>query len=176
MPKAAPFGYELEVALERSDIRKNELARETNTPQTTISTYIGGGNLRADKAAEMVDLIPDNQLKADFSWKYGGFIKAMDGTLNDVMTPFELNYFEDKETKEREERRDRMKDILLKAKMDTLDEVDKKDLEDYVMQFLDEIIVELTIVFSILKILGMTITTAFNKRMPHWIEKKYMKG
>ena len=124
----------------------------------------------------MVDLIPDNQLKADFSWKYGGFIKAMDGTLNDVMTPFELNYFEDKETKEREERRDRMKDILLKAKMDTLDEADKKDLEDYVMQFLDEIIVELTIVFSILRILGMTITEAFNKRMPRKKKKKYMKG
>lgn len=176
MPKAAPFGYELEVSLERTDIRKNELADQAKMPKTTLSTYIGGGNLRVDKAVELVDLIPDNQLKADFSWKYGGFIKAMDGTLNDVMTPFELNYFEDKETKEREERRDRMKDILLKAKMDTLDEADKKDLEDYVMQFLDEIIVELTIVFSILKILGMTITTAFNKRMPHWIEKKYMKG
>lgn len=176
MPKAAPFGYELEVALERTDIRKNELADKAKMPKTTLSTYIGGGNLRVDKAVELVDLIPDNQLKADFSWKYGGFIKAMDGTLNDVMTPFELNYFEDKETKEREERRDRMKDILLKAKMDTLDEADKKDLEDYVMQFLDEIIVELTIVFSILRILGMTITEAFNKRMPHWIKKKYMKG
>lgn len=176
MPKTAPFGYELEVSLERTDIRKNELADQAKMPKTTLSTYIGGGNLRVDRAVELVDLIPDNQLKADFSWKYGGFIKAMDGTLNDVMTPFELNYFEDKETKEREERRDRMKDILLKAKMDTLDEADKKDLEDYVMQFLDEIIVELTIVFSILKILGMTITTAFNKRMPHWIEKKYMKG
>ncbi|WP_303220270.1 hypothetical protein [Enterococcus asini] len=176
MPKAAPFGYELEVSLERTDIRKNELADKAKMPKTTLSTYIGGGNLRVDKAVELVDLIPDNQLKADFSWKYGGFIKAMDGTLNDVMTPFELNYFEDKETKEREERRDRMKDILLKAKMDTLDEADKKDLEDYVMQFLDEIIVELTIVFSILRILGMTITEAFNKRMPHWIKKKYMKG
>lgn len=176
MPKAAPFGYELEVSLERTDIRKNELADKAKMPKTTLSTYIGGGNLRVDKAVELVDLIPDNQLKADFSWKYGGFIKAMDGTLNDVMTPFELNYFEDKETKEREERRDRMKDILLKAKMDTLDEADKKDLEDYVMQFLDEIIVELTIVFSILKILGMTITEAFNKRMPRWIKKKYMKG
>lgn len=176
MPKTAPFGYELEVALKRSDIRKNELGYMTNTPQTTISTYIGGGNLKADKAAEFVEAIPDNQLKADFSWKYGGFIKAMDGTLNDVMTPFELNYFEDEETNEREERRDKAKALLLKAKMETLGEADKEDLEDYVMHFLDEIVVELTIVFSILKILGMTITEAFNKRMPHWIKKKYMKG
>lgn len=176
MPKSVPFGYELEVSLERTDIRKNELADQANMPKTTLSTYIGGGNLRADKAVELVDLIPDNQLKADFSWKYGGFIKAMDGSLNDVMTPFELNYFEDKETKEREERREKTKEILLKAKMDTLDEADKEDLEDYAMQFLDEIVVELSIVFSILKILGMTITEAFNKRMPHWIKKKYMKG
>ena len=53
---------------------------------------------------------------------------------------------------------------------------EKREIRDYADEFLDEIIVEMAIVFSILKILNISIQTAIKERMPHWISKRYMKG
>ena len=53
--------------------------------------------------------------------------------------------------------------------------IDIKALQ-YVLEFLDEIIVELAIVFSILKIIGMSIQEAMSLKMPEWVAKKYMRG
>ena len=53
---------------------------------------------------------------------------------------------------------------------------EKREIRDYADEFLDEIIVEMAIVFSILKILNISIQTAIKERMPHGISKRYMKG
>lgn len=47
----------------------------------------------------------------------------------------------------------------------------KTEFRKYTDEFLDEIIVEMAIVFSILKILNITIQEAIKERMPHWIKK-----
>jgi hypothetical protein len=57
-----------------------------------------------------------------------------------------------------------------------LTDVERTELRNYTDEFLDEIIVEMAIVFSILKILNVTIQEAIKDRMPHWIKKRYMRG
>ena len=57
-----------------------------------------------------------------------------------------------------------------------LTDVERTELRNYTDEFLDEIIVEMAIVFSILKILNVTIQEAIKARMPHWIKKRYMRG
>ena len=118
----------------------------------------------------------DDLFASQMANKYFGTIKALDGRVSEVLTPTELDFLQVQETEEREERRRQAKKLIIKSKLEPLTKEDREDLEDYVMQFLDEIVVELSIVFSILQILKTSITEAFNRRMPHWIKKKYMKG
>lgn len=176
MPKVLSIGWELETSLERNDMKQKELASLTKTPNATVSDHVQGGGVRIEKAADYNDALDDDITKGQFSYLTYGFIKSMDGRVAEVLTPTELDVLQEQETEEREERRRQAKKLIIKSKLEPLTTEDVEDLEDYVMQFLDEIVVELSIVFSILKILGMTITEAFNKRMPHWIKKKYMKG
>lgn len=93
--------------------------------------------------------------------KYLGTLKALDGKIAEILTPTELDFLQEEETKQREERRQQAKLLLIKSKLEPLNNEDKTDLEKYVMEFLDEIVVELSIIFSILKILGMNVSTAF---------------
>ena len=176
MPKVVSIGWELEYALERNDMKQKELAILTKTPNATVSDHVQGGGVRVEKAVEYSEAINDNIFISQMSYDTFGFVKSADGQLTDVMTPFELNFFEDIETAEREKRRDKAKELLLKSKLEKLADADENELEEYVLQFLDEIVVELSIVFSILDILDMSITETFDKRMPVWIDKKYMKG
>jgi len=176
MPKTAVISQELETALLTKDIRKNELGYMTNTPKTTISGHVSGGNLKAEKAIEYSDAINDDLLKSQISYQYVGFIKAMDGKISEVLTPTELEVMQESEAKERKQHREQAKDLLLKHRVEALTQEDKAHLEMYVMEFLDEIVIEISLVFSILKIIGMSITEAMHLRMPHWITKKIMKG
>lgn len=176
MPKVVTIGWELEYALQENGMKQKELAAATKTPNATVSDHVQGGGVRIEKLSDYVEALNTDRLRGQASYETYGFIKSMDGKVAEILTPTELDFLQDQETIQREERREHAKVLLIKSKLEPLTRKDREDLERYVMEFLDEIVVELSIVFSILKILGMTITTVFNKRMPHWIEKKYMKG
>ena len=168
---------ELDALLIRRNLSQKEVASLSKIPFSTFNGYTKGTQeVPVNKAVDINNAVGDDVFASSIGNKYLGTLKALDGKVSEVLTPTELDYLEDVETREREERRDQTKKLLIKSKLEPLNEEDRQDLEKYVMEFLDEIIVELSIVFSILKILGMTVNEAFKKRMPHWIAKKYMKG
>jgi transcriptional regulator with XRE-family HTH domain len=161
----------------RRNYSQKEVASDSSMPLSTLNGYANGAQeVPVQKAAEINKAKGDDLFGSQMSYRYFGTIKALDGKVSEMLTPTELDFLQEQETEEREERRKQAKKLIIKSKLEPLTEDDRGDLEEYVMQFLDEIVVELSIVFSILKILGMTITEAFAKRMPHWIKKKYMKG
>jgi len=168
---------ELDSLMVRKNLSQKEIASLSGIPFSTFNGYTKGSQeCPISKAAEINNAVGDDWFASDTGNKYLGTLKALDGKVSEVLTPTELDYLEDIETREREERRDQTKKLLIKSKLEPLNEEDRYDLEKYVMEFLDEIVVELSIVFSILKILGMSVNEAFKKRMPHWVAKKYMKG
>ncbi|MEG1504688.1 MAG: helix-turn-helix transcriptional regulator [Enterococcus sp.] len=168
---------ELDALLIRRNLSQKEVAKESNIPFSTLNGYTKGTQeVPVNKAIDINNAVGDDVFASGISNKYLGTLKALDGKVSEVLTPTELDFLQDQETIQREERREQAKRLLIKSKLEPLNDQDKEDLEKYVMEFLDEIVVELSIVFSILKILGMTITEAFSKRMPHWVTKKYMKG
>ncbi|MGM0341632.1 hypothetical protein [Enterococcus sp. AZ007] len=168
---------ELDGLMARKDLTQKEIACESGIPFSTLNGYTKGSqDCPISKAAQINNAVGDDWFASDAGNKYLGTLKALDGKVAEVLTPTELDYLEDIETREREERREQTKKLLIKSKLEPLNNEDREDLEKYVMEFLDEIVVELSIVFSILKILGMTVSEAFKKRMPHWVAKKYMKG
>lgn len=168
---------ELDALLIRRNLSQKEVAKESNIPFSTLNGYTKGTQeVPVNKAIDINNAVGDDVFASGISNKYLGTLKALDGKVSEVLTPTELDFLQDQETIQREERRERAKALLIKSKLEPLNDKDKEDLERYVMEFLDEIVVELSIVFSILKILGMSISEAFKKRMPHWVSKKYMKG
>lgn len=168
---------ELDSLMVRKNLSQKEAAGGSGIPFSTFNGYTKGSQeVPINKAAAINEAVGDDLFASQTGSKYLGTIKALDGKVSEILTPTELDFLQDQETEQREERRQQAKSLLIKSKLEPLNSEDKDDLEKYVMEFLDEIVVELSIVFSILKILGMTVSTAFKKRMPHWVAKKYMKG
>ncbi|MDT2604957.1 hypothetical protein [Enterococcus dongliensis] len=168
---------ELDGLIVRKKLSQKEIASLSKIPFSTFNGYTKGTQeVPVNKAVDINNAVGDDVFASGISNKYLGTLKALDGKVSEVLTPTELDFLQDQETIQREERRERAKALLIKSKLEPLNDKDKEDLERYVMEFLDEIVVELSIVFSILKILGMSISEAFKKRMPHWVSKKYMKG
>lgn len=168
---------ELDSLMVRNNLSQKEAAGGSGIPFSTFNGYTKGSQeVPINKAAEINNAVGDDLFASQVGNKYLGTLKALDGKIAEILTPTELDFLQEEETKQREERRQQAKLLLIKSKLEPLNNEDKDDLEKYVMEFLDEIVVELSIVFSILKILGMNVGTAFKKRMPHWVAKKYMKG
>jgi transcriptional regulator with XRE-family HTH domain len=168
---------ELDALLIRRNLSQKEVAKESNIPFSTLNGYTKGTQeVPVNKAIDINNAVGDDVFASGISNKYLGTLKALDGKVSEVLTPTELDFLQEQETMQREARREQAKALLIKSKLEPLNKTDKDDLEKYVLEFLDEIVIELSIVFSILKILGMSMSTAFNKRMPHWVKIKYMKG
>lgn len=168
---------ELDSLMVRNNLSQKEAAGGSGIPFSTFNGYTKGSQeVPINKAVEINNAVGDDLFASQVGNKYLGTLKALDGKIAEILTPTELDFLQEEETKQREERRQQAKLLLIKSKLEPLNNEDKTDLEKYVMEFLDEIVVELSIIFSILKILGMNVSTAFKKRMPHWVAKKYMKG
>lgn len=176
MPKTAVIGKELEASLLRNGMLQKELAIDAKTPNATISDHVQGRPVKSDKAIEYMEALEDNELTGAISFEYLGFLKAMDGKFAEVRSVNDLEVFQEMESAERKERKKRAQLLVAKSQVDVLSQMEKEDLRAYVDEFLDEIIVELTIVFSILKILNVSIQKAIKDRVPLWVKKKYMKG
>lgn len=168
---------ELDDLLVRKNLTQREIAYESGIPFSTFNGYTKGAQaVTVQKATQIAENAGDDLFCSQMANVYFGTIKALDGKVTEVLTPTELDFLQDLETQEREERRNQAKSLIIKAKLEPLSLEDRKDLQEYVMQFLDEIVVELSIVFSILSILNMSVKQAFAERLPHWIAKKYMRG
>jgi len=182
MPKAAKIGRTLKLSLFLSGKRQKELAIDASTPNATVSDHFNGANVNIDKAIEYLEAMKENgyqatdELTGDISYQYLGFFKSMDGQLADVKSTNDLEIFQEIESDERKERKKVVQRIVAESQVRMLTDVERTELRNYTDEFLDEIIVEMAIVFSILKILNVTIQEAIKARMHHWIKKRYMRG
>lgn len=182
MPKTAKIGESLKLSLFLSGRRQKELAIDAKTPNATISDHLNGANVNIDKAIEYLEAMRDNgyeatnELTSEMSNSYFGFFKSMDGQLADVKSTNDLEIFQEIESNERKERKKVAQRLAAESQVRNLSDVERTELRSYVDEFLDEIVVEMAIVFSILKILNLNIQDVIQARMPHWIKKRYMKG
>lgn len=184
MRNKADISYVLKKSLRNSTkLNQKGLAAKAKVANATVSDNSNGRAATFDKAVNYAKAFGEadenaalNELTSDFSYSYLGFLKSMDGPLADICTTSELDIFQKMESEERKERKNRAELLIVHSKIRSLDSVERNELKQYVLEFLDEIIVELAIVFSILKIIGMSIQEAMSLKMPEWVAKKYMRG
>lgn len=182
MQRSANISTVLDTAVKNSELRQKGLAQVSKTPAATVSDHANGREVKFDKAMDYLEAFEKegeveatNSLTSSYSYSYLGFLKSMDGQLVEVCSTAELEIFQRMESDERKERKSRAEILLVQSKVRQLDQYEQSELKSYVLEFLDEIIVELAIVFSILKVLRMTIREAIRIKMPEWIAKKYMR-
>lgn len=183
MVRRVKISSTLAPALKSTNLNQKGLACISKTPTATVSDHLKGREVTFDKAMDYLEALEIereveavNQLTSSYSNKYLGFLQSMNGELAEVCTTTELDIFQKMESSERKERKQRAELLLVQSKVKRLDQQEISELRDYALEFLDEIVVELAIVFSILKIVKMTIREAVQIKMPEWIKKKYMRG
>lgn len=175
--KKAVLKTELQSLLFRNDLQQKELSVNAKIPNSSMNGYVNQDNpVPINKAMDIAEANGDDLFISQMSYKYLGFIKSMDGPLAEICTTAELDIFQKMESEERKERKNRAEVLIVQSKIRNLENFEYDELKQYALEFLDEIIVELAIVFSILKIIGMSIQEAIRIKMPEWIAKKYMKG
>lgn len=175
--KGKVINVELASLLVRKNIQQKEVAVNTKTSVSALNGYVKQGHpVSISKAALIAEKNGDDVFRGQMSYEFFGFIKSMDGLVADNCSPTELDIYQKRESNERKACKEQAELLLVESKFRELDLSEKDQLKTYAFEFLDEIIVELSIVFSILKIIGVSVADLMKQRMLYWIERGYMKG
>lgn len=179
MRTKAVLGEVLNRTLIKSDKQQKTLAIDSNTPRATVSDHFSGRPVQVAKAieyAEAFEFDEGNDLTSQISWEYLGFVKSMDGLFADLKSANDLEVFKNIEVKEREELRMEAQILMANAQVRHLDVEELSSLKEYAFNIMDEIVVDLSIVYSVLGILRLSVQELIKQRMPEWQKKRYMKG
>lgn len=165
----------LQEVLDRKNISQKELRVDTKTPSTTVSEHVTGKQaVPINKAVEYTRAINDSKFSLEVAYLFFGTISSMTGDKY-KKTPLALHILQKKETNERDAKVDRVLEILtLKSNM--FDQEDKDIIYDYASEFLDEIMVETTMLVSLLDICDRTLMDCVHERMKYWQKVGYMRG
>ncbi len=79
------------------------------------------------------------------------------------------------ESDERKQKKQEVEKILLKNE-DYLTAEDRQQIISYAYEFLDEIMIEVTLISVLCEILGIDIRQLSEQRLTYWISQGYMKG
>lgn len=166
---------ELNGLTSRKHLQQKGIAVDTSIPKTTLNGYFRNEPVPVEKAINILESVSDSTFTSQVAYKYLGFIKSLDGALSNV-SEAELDIFQQVESDERKECKKRAERLIVESKVRSLDLEELEAVENYGLEYLDEIIVELAYVFKIFEIVGIDISEAMKIKMPQWISKKYMKG
>lgn len=174
--KGKVINIELSSLLVRQNLLQKEVAISTKTSVSSFNGYVNQNHpVPISKAADIAAISGDDIFRGQISYEFLGFIKSMDGLAVDNCSPTELDVYQEIESNERKACKQQIKKLLVDSKFRKLEGFEKDQLKTYAFEFMDEIVVELSIVFAILKIVGMTIADLMKQRMPYWIQRGYMR-
>lgn len=161
-------------ALVRNDYQQKFIAGESKTPQATFSDHVTGKKaVTIQKAEQHAESINDSKFSLEMAYIFFGAVSAMTGDKYQN-NPLALDILQQKESNERKAKKDRALEVIT-LNDGTLSREDKDIILDYSMEFLDEIMVETTMLVSLLDLCDVSINKAVEKRLPYWEERGYMR-
>lgn len=162
-------------SLNRQDLSKKYLAYDSDTPQSTVSDHTKGKQpVNVSKAIDYSESLNDSRFNLEVAYIFFGTISAMTGDKYQN-NPLALDILQQKESNERKSKKDRALETLT-LKSEEFNQEDKNILFDYASEYLDEIMIETTMLVSLLDICEISIMEAVEQRMSYWQEKGYMRG
>jgi len=173
--KNALLGKPLMKSLERRELSKKYLAFDSGTPQSTVSDHTKGKQpVDVNKAIDYAMSLQDSAFNLEVAYIFFGTISSMTGDKYQN-NPLALDILQLKESNERKAKKDKTFEILTLNPKE-ISQKDKNTIFDYACEYLDEIMLEISLLVSLLDICEITITEAVNHRMEYWKEKGYMRG
>lgn len=169
------IGSFLEPALKRTKLTQKEVGVRSNRRKQTINGYVHDRDYAPlDAMEDVATAMNDSQLSQDFSHLVFEQIPPMDSEVYEL-NPFTIEILEEKEIEERDSYKPMALESMAKHK-DHLTQEDIDALEDYALNMLDVVFVQLRHVIEILGKLDMSLMQAVRRRKAVWKMKKYLKG
>lgn len=170
--KSMVINTQIKSAIQRKGIKQSQLAKETNRANSTINGYANTEPAPIEAMADIAEAMNDSLLSQDFSYMMFNQFPAMNSEVfqENVHT---YSIIQDFEESEREKYESAARMALAKRK-EHLDKTDKDALWNYAMNYLDEILVEMRLVISILSLLDISLMDAIKQRRPYWVSRRYI--
>lgn len=164
---------ELKQAAQRQGTNQLNLSRQTHRAHTTVSGYFNKENTPVEALADLAAVLDDSTFSKQMAHKTFGTLPVMESDTYSE-SPFALDFLQQKESAERKARKDNTLMILCKVD-EALTKEDKDDLMTYVNEYLDEMLIEMKLVLSILAKTNISFMKAISMRKPYWIVKRYIR-
>lgn len=165
---------ELNQAAARKNVTQLSLSRKTFKAPTTINGYFNKEETPLDAIQDLSNVLQDSTFTHQMAHKTYGTLPVMESETYHE-TPHVLEMLSVKESNERQTRKNEALMILCKQD-EYLTAQDKEALRAYVNEFLDEMLIEMKLILSILSKTGVSFMQAVKDRTPYWIVQKYLKG
>lgn len=165
---------ELKQATARRGMNQLSISKKTFKAHTTVSGYFNREDTPLDAIQELSAVLDDSTFSTQMANRTYGTLPVMDSDIFHE-TPHALELLQEKEASERKARKNDALMILCKRD-ESLTDRDKEELRTYVNEFLDEMLIEMKLVISILSKINISFMKAIRDRTPYWIIQNYLKG
>lgn len=156
---------------------KKEIARNINVSQQSMSDWTsknGAKPVTLENAQVLSDYFRDSDFTLQVIHEFFGLFKSIDSNVY-RRDPSSLDKLQMIESDERMQKKKDVEKILLKQ-VNYLTNDDRQQIISYAFEFLDEIMVDVTLISALCEILGIDIRKLSEERLSYWVQQGYMKG
>lgn len=164
-------------AINKNGKTKKEIARRIKVSQQSLSDWTTPLNTKPvtlENAQLLSEYFRDSEFTLQVIHEFFGLFKSIDGEMY-RRDPSSLDKLQMIESEERKQKKQEVEKILLKQ-VNFLTPDDRQQIIDYAYEFLDEIMVEVTLISALCEMLGIDIRQLSEQRLSYWIKQGYMKG
>ncbi|WP_277631360.1 hypothetical protein [Atopococcus tabaci] len=171
--KSYVVNNELRESVKRKEITQTELSNRVFRAKTTVNGYFRGDPAPLEALEEMAHTIDDSLLSQNFSHRVFDMLPPMESDTYQT-NPMSLDIIQMMESNERKALKQKAMFAMAKQKGARSQE-DTDAIQEYAFNFLDEVLVEMRYIVSILEKVDMSLMSAIKQRMPDWKAKKYVR-
>lgn len=175
--QSAVMRKSLTEAIRKNSATKKEIARDIKVSQQSLSDWTTPLNTKPvtlENAQALTDYFRDTDFTLQVIHEFFGLFKSIDGDVY-RRDPSSLDKLQMIESDERKQKKKEVEKILLKQ-VNYLTADDRQQIISYAYEFLDEIMVEVTLISALCEMLGIDIRKLSEQRLSYWINQGYMKG
>lgn len=177
LKKSSVIRESLVEVINKSGETKKEIARQINVSQQSLSdwtTLLNTKPVTLENAQALTDHFRDSDFTLQVIHEFFGLFKSIDGDVY-RRDPSSLDKLQMIESDERKQKKQEVEKILLKQ-VNYLTVDDRQQIIAYAYEFLDEIMVEVTLISALCEMLGIDIRKLSEERLSYWVVQGYMKG
>ncbi|MDK4359256.1 hypothetical protein ACK4DU_12590 [Enterococcus faecium] len=163
--------------INKSGKTKKEIAKQVNVSQQSLSDWTTSHKTKPvtlENAQVLTDHFRDSNFTMQVIHEFFGLFKSIDSDVY-RRDPSSLDKLQIIESDERKQKKQYVEKILLKN-VEYLTVDDRQQIISYAYEYLDEIMVEVTLISTLCEILGIDIRKLSEERLSYWINQGYMKG